>query len=86
MVMILNAASVKADGAIAVEDAAGLAVFYNKVAVVLLVPGKVAVAVEKHFAKFGAAQRIVVHNPALGVHDAEGQVVAGAILDVDKAV
>ncbi len=46
VVMILSAASVKANGAIAVEDAAGLAVFYCKVAVVLLVAGKVVVAVE----------------------------------------
>ncbi len=36
-------------------------------------------AVEEHFAQFGPAQRIVVHNPTLGVYDAEGQVVAGAI-------
>ncbi len=28
----------------------------------------------------------MVHNPALGVHDAEGQVVATAVLNVNKAV
>ncbi len=55
MVMIFNVAAVKADCAIAVEDAAGLAVFYYKVAVVLLVAGKVVVAIEKHFTQFGPA-------------------------------
>jgi len=64
--MILNAASVKANGAIAVQDAGGLAVFYDQVAVVLLLVGKVAVAVEKHFAKFGPAQDLVFNNPTLG--------------------
>jgi len=86
MVMKLRRSVAEIYDSITVEDAAGLVVFDYKVAVVLLVAGKIAVAIKEHFAKFGAAQRIVVHNPALGVHDAERKVVAGAILDVDKAV
>ena len=50
MVIKLRRAAVEIYNAIAVEDAGGLAVFYYQIAVVLLVVGKVVVAVEKHFA------------------------------------
>jgi hypothetical protein len=44
--MKLHTIFAKVYNSIAVEDAGGLAVFYYKVAVVLLVIGKVAIAVE----------------------------------------
>ena len=64
------------------EDAGELAVFDYQVAVVLLVVSEVVVAVKKHFAQFGAAQRIVVNNAALVMDDPADQVVASVVSDI----
>jgi hypothetical protein len=86
MILILNITAIKINRSITVEDAGGLAVFDDQIAVVLLVVGKVVVAVEKHFAQLGSAQGVVVNNAALGVYDPARQVIAGVVLDMEGAV